>query len=141
MAGKGPHTRRTMSFVAVAFLLLVVLLVIQFRRAPPALSAVEAYTLLARDTVIVVLDVRSYQEFNGPSGHLPRARVIPFPLLNDHLDEFETAGGRPILVYCEHGQQSLNAASLLRRRGFRAYLLEGGLLAWKARGYPVMGEE
>jgi rhodanese-related sulfurtransferase len=141
MARREPHTRRTLAFVGVTILLLLVLLVIQFRNAPPALSAVEARAILARDSSFLVLDVRSRDEFYGPSGHLPRATVIPFASLNSHRDELEAFRARPILVYCWHGQQSLNAASLLRRDGFEAYTLEGGILDWSAQHFPVIHEE
>lgn len=45
---------------------------------------------------------------------------------------------RPVAVYCVHGHEvSKGVVDRLRRLGFEAALLEGGIEAWKASGGPV----
>jgi Fe-Mn family superoxide dismutase len=48
-------------------------------------------------------------------------------------------GGRALVVYCVHGHEvSRNARDALRRLGFDADLLAGGLEGWKAAGGEVV---
>jgi rhodanese-related sulfurtransferase len=43
-----------------------------------------------------------------------------------------------IVVYCEFGKISTLAAATLRELGFlRASALDGGMKAWRDRGFPV----
>ena len=46
--------------------------------------------------------------------------------------------GRPLLFVCPRGDRSLLYANLFRRRGFEAYSLAGGLLAWRAAKLPLV---
>lgn len=58
------------------------------------------------------------------------------PELVDRLGEIPR--DRPVYVVCRAGFQSRVAARLLGRAGFSpVYVVEGGVTAWVARGYPV----
>jgi rhodanese-related sulfurtransferase len=47
--------------------------------------------------------------------------------------------GRPLVVYCVHGHEvSHGARDALRRQGFDADLLAGGLAGWQAAGGEVV---
>ena len=75
-----------------------------------------------------ILDVRQPGEYEEE--HIPGAKLIPLPLLNDSLDQLDS--NKPIIVHCASGGRSRVAAQLLSGQGFReVYNLTGGIKAWK----------
>ncbi len=108
--------------------------------SPRSLGAREACALLRRDTTVVVLDVRTEEEFRSSTGRLEHALLIPVESLGVRMDELSHCKGRTILVYCRSGRRSRNAAALLENRGHTAVNLEGGILEWSSRGLPVVVE-
>jgi len=141
MSERGAHFRRTALFSLATLLVLVVILIVQFRDLPGSVSASEARELFAIDSSVVILDVRTREEFSGEAGHLQRAILIPVQELERRIDELGPWKGRTIVVYCRSGRRSLNAATLLGRKGYKALNLEGGILEWHSRNYPVLVEK
>ena len=102
-------------------------------------SAPEARTLAAWPAGIVLIDVRTAEEYGA--GHLPHARTIPLDEIGPALDsgDFPFDSHAPLLVYCRAGSRSAQAAALLSRHGYaRVYDLEGGITAWGERDYPIV---
>lgn len=74
-----------------------------------------------------LLDVR--QDFEYQEGHLPGAKWIPLPDLNERYREIDPA--LPVLTYCRSGVRSLAAANLLAGKDLPEVLsLNGGMNAW-----------
>jgi rhodanese-related sulfurtransferase len=136
-----PHTRRTLFFSAGAVVLLGIILVVQFMRSSRSMGAREAYVLLQRDSAVVVLDVRTEEEFRSSTGRLDRAILIPVESLERRLGELSRYRERTILVYCRSGRRSRNAVTVLEKKGYRAINLEGGILEWNSLGLPVSMEK
>jgi len=85
-----------------------------------------------------ILDVREADEFTGPLGHIDGAVLIPLGQLAARLEEL--ARGRPIVAVCRAGSRSAQAVSILQQAGFSEIAnLNGGMLRWRAEGYPVEG--
>ena len=94
----------------------------------------------------VLLDVREAAELteNGALGrdhlHIPRgvleAKADPESgAANDRL-----TAARPdcaVLVVCASGARAAMAADRLRKMGYDAHVVEGGLKAWREAGLPV----
>ncbi len=75
------------------------------------------------------LDVRQPGEYQ--TGHIPGAKLIPLPDLNDRLGEIDA--NKPTIVYCASGGRSRVAAQMLAGKGFNGvYNLTGGFKAWKS---------
>lgn len=102
------------------------------------LSAAQTADLLARDTSVVVIDVRTPEEWNGESGHLRNALLIPLAELPNRVPELEQYRSRPLVTYCRSGNRSGRAAKLLTDLGFDAVNMAGGIRRWNAAGYPVI---
>ena len=83
----------------------------------------------------VVLDVR--QDAEWAAGHIPGAVHIE----NGRLpyDDLPIPVDRPVVVYCGHRNRSMAGLSVLERRGYRAWLLDGGFAAWKEAGFEIEG--
>jgi ArsR family transcriptional regulator len=88
-----------------------------------------------RDGRVTVIDTRPEAEF--AAGHLPGAINVPQDELNRRLRELPR--GRDIVAYCRGPfcVLSYEAVAELRKRGFKAFRLEGGYPEWKAAGLPV----
>jgi rhodanese-related sulfurtransferase len=96
----------------------------------PKISAEEAKRLI--DQGAILIDIRSPQEHAGE--RIPGSRNNP---LGQEMD-VEASG--PIVFHCKSGQRtSANAASLARLANCDAYILDGGIDAWKRAGLPVAG--
>ncbi|MBQ6875941.1 MAG: rhodanese-like domain-containing protein, partial [Lachnospiraceae bacterium] len=83
----------------------------------------------------VLLDVRSREEY--ANGHLRGAWNFPY-------EELEYADGRrscitglprgaPIIVYCDYGSHSMQAARILERLGYQVINTAGGLSYYRGR--------
>jgi rhodanese-related sulfurtransferase len=48
---------------------------------------------------------------------------------------------RPIVMLCLSGHRSIPGTRWLRARGFEAYSLKGGILAWKQAGFALEAPE
>jgi glyoxylase-like metal-dependent hydrolase (beta-lactamase superfamily II)/rhodanese-related sulfurtransferase len=91
---------------------------------------------------VEVLDVREPQEFIGPLGHLPGARLVPLGTLSQRLGELTPLREREVVVVCRSGNRSASGASALSAAGFaRVSSLQGGMLRWNELGLPVTRAE
>jgi glyoxylase-like metal-dependent hydrolase (beta-lactamase superfamily II)/rhodanese-related sulfurtransferase len=83
-----------------------------------------------------LIDVRESAEYTGPLGHIHGSKLIPLGELGKHTDELD--GNRPIVAVCRSGARSAQAVVLLQKAGFSSVAnLAGGMLRWRAAGYPV----
>ncbi|MBC3934179.1 rhodanese-like domain-containing protein [Undibacterium rugosum] len=84
----------------------------------------------------LILDVRNAEEFTA--GHLPNAKHIPLPELNNRLKEIEKSKNQVVITVCASGVRSSSAASILAKAGFtQVFSLEGGTNAWREQGLPI----
>lgn len=77
---------------------------------------------------IVLLDVRAASEVR--SGTIRGAVHIPVQEIVRRSDELKKYAEREIVCYCQSGSRSLFAAARLKKLGFRASHLEGGIAEW-----------
>lgn len=81
--------------------------------------------------VDVVLDVRTRVEYW--LGHLPGAIQIPVTDLEEQLPRREDIGRtQRILVYCQSGARSAQAAGIMARLGYTRVTDAGGIAAARA---------
>jgi molybdopterin/thiamine biosynthesis adenylyltransferase/rhodanese-related sulfurtransferase len=91
-----------------------------------------ARRLLEKDAVLV--DVRRPDEW--ALVHIPGALHLPLQELRDRAAEVGPPATR-VVVYCRVGDRSRFAAAGLRRLGYDAVSMEGGIEAWADAGLPV----
>ena len=97
---------------------------------------VKGFAALMNDPDVVVLDVRTADEFK--EGHLVGALNIN-QAESDFMEKAKTAlaTGKTIAVYCRSGRRSASAAGRLAAVGYKAVNLKGGIIAWKEAKKPV----
>jgi len=87
---------------------------------------------------VQIIDVREPDEYAGPLGHVRGATLIPLGRLESRVGEI--SADRPVVTVCRSGARSAQALVILQRAGFRETAnLAGGMLRWRAEGYPVEG--
>jgi rhodanese-related sulfurtransferase len=102
---------------------------------PPRVTVQQAKDLIAHGDP-VILDVREPWEFDD--GHLPGAVSVPQADLLSRIDELPR--DRQLLVVCQSGARSRQAARFLSGQGFRAICdLIGGTTQWQESGELVEG--
>jgi rhodanese-related sulfurtransferase len=101
------------------------------------LSVDEAKRLIQEEPGLVILDVRTKEEYE--SAHLPKAILIPISELNARVGELSQYKRKNILVYCQTGIRSAKASQILVEQGFTSvYNLTGGIAAWtEAQGKVI----
>jgi rhodanese-related sulfurtransferase len=100
----------------------------------PAVSVEIAATIVAD---IILLDVREDDEW--ASGHAPTAVHIPMGDVPTRVDELDRA--RRIVCACRSGNRSGRVTAWLRRQGFDAVNMTGGMQAWVDAGYRVVDDD
>ena len=84
----------------------------------------------------LLLDLREPKEFDGRT--LPNAVHVPLSQLGSRASELAKYVSRPVIAFCDRGQRSRGAASVLEKQGFKEiYNLSGGFKAWRDAGLPV----
>lgn len=96
----------------------------------------EATQLINREDAKVV-DVRSKEEFK--KGHIVNAINVPLAQIkNNQATALEKHKSSPIILACNAGMTSSQAAQLLVAQGFEnVHNLKGGMGEWKAANLPV----
>ncbi|MBS1946314.1 MAG: thioredoxin fold domain-containing protein [Bacteroidetes bacterium] len=100
--------------------------------------SVEEFQKAIAQKNIQLLDVRTREEYL--SGHIKNTFWADW---NDRT-EFQSRAEaldkkKPIYIYCLSGARSNAAAQWLRKQGYTAYNLNGGINAWERAGKPIEG--
>jgi len=96
-------------------------------------SAQEASQKIKKERNVVMLDVRTDNE--RKQGSIRGSYHIPLTSLNSSQNELNKFKSAEIICYCRTGNRSLNAAAKLKKLGFNASNLRGGIIRWNAAGF------
>jgi sulfur dioxygenase len=87
---------------------------------------------------VQIVDVREADEFAGPLGHIPSAKLLPLGQLDKLASSL--ANDQPIVTVCRSGARSAQAVAILRKAGFaKVANLAGGMLRWRSQNLPAQG--
>lgn len=99
-------------------------------------ESVDAFATTIADPAVVVLDVRTPEEF--ATGHIANAvnMNVEGPDFDAQLSNVTKSAS--VAVYCHSGRRSAIAADKMMKAGFtNVHNLDGGISAWIAAGQPV----
>jgi rhodanese-related sulfurtransferase len=111
--------------------------------APPREPGYAEITPEEMETVLaagehLVMNVHIPYEGEIPGTHL----FIPYDEIEAHLDQLPQDRDAGLALYCRSDRMSIIAAEVLIDLGYTNLLvLDGGMLAWEAAGYPLEGLE
>ncbi|GAB6282152.1 MAG: rhodanese-like domain-containing protein [Ignavibacterium sp.] len=80
------------------------------------------------DTTFIILDVRTPEELVGPLKKIDKAINIPVQELNNRINELEKYKDKEIAVICRSGHRSAIATQILKKNGYKAINVKGGML-------------
>jgi rhodanese-related sulfurtransferase len=83
------------------------------------------------DSTLVILDVRTEKELSGSLGKLDKVINIPVQVLEERIEELSEFKGNEIAVICRTGNRSDAATEILRRKGFNAKNVLGGMVEYR----------
>lgn len=92
-----------------------------------SMISVEELDGIINNENYVIVDVRDTEEYN--KNHIPGAIHISMNQIRQAQFDKE----KIIVLYCEHGGNSMVAARELARRGFQVKTLVGGMRAYMGR--------
>lgn len=93
------------------------------------ISVKDAYENLQKDSSIIVLDVRTKQEFKG-DGHIKKAINISVDMLNENTVSNLKDKDATIYVVCYSGSRSAMAVSIMKKLGYTNVYDLGGMISW-----------
>lgn len=107
-----------------------------FRKITPPV----AFEVLRDNPDILVVDLRTRQEFLGETGHIYSARNIPLERLPERMLEIAPFRNDTFLVYCREGDScGEEGMAILVSSGFEnAILIEGGIDGWIRYGFRTV---
>lgn len=92
------------------------------------ITAEEAKKILDEQTDLIILDVRSEEEF--AEAHIENALLLPDYEISEKADTVLPLKDAQILVYCRTGRRSAAAALKLINLGYTNVLDFGGIVDW-----------
>ena len=108
-------------------------------RAKPMISVDELKQKLdAGGDEILLLDVRTAEDFNGEQGHVKGSILIPVEELTSRIDELDNYLEKPVCIICRTDKRSAKAAQVLAKHGFAdVHVVKQGMTDWNNRGYAI----
>jgi rhodanese-related sulfurtransferase len=148
--GTAPHSKSTKKslniwLILAAAAVVVVIAAVAFlprgnSSGAPAIASLPREISVAQakekyDSGAFLLDVRQPEEWN--EYHVPGATLIPLGELASRVDELPK--DREIVVVCRSGNRSQEGRDILLNAGFdQVTSMAGGLIDWRAAGYPIV---
>ncbi|HEY7646708.1 MAG TPA: sulfurtransferase/chromate resistance protein [Hyphomicrobiales bacterium] len=104
--------------------------------SPTEIKVMQLARLIGTPDVPALIDVRTDEDYDADPWMIPGSVRRDYRQVSEWAAEY---AGRPAVVICRQGLKlSQGAAAWLRCRGVAAESLEGGNLAWRAAGLPLV---
>lgn len=88
----------------------------------------QAKEMLAQTPAPLLIDVRTAQEFR--SGHIQGSKLLPLSDLAAKIGQVSPDKSQPLIVYCQSGARSAQAAHHLAAMGYQTIYDLGGIMSW-----------
>ncbi|UCF63357.1 MAG: rhodanese-like domain-containing protein [bacterium] len=87
---------------------------------------------------IIIIDVRTPEEFTGELGHIPGAVLRPLQQIETWESEFSKDKGKKIIMVCRSGNRSGVSTQYFMDKGYEnVYNMSGGMRAWNKLTLPI----
>jgi rhodanese-related sulfurtransferase len=102
----------------------------------PDIEALDLQARLNQHEPLQVIDVRTTVEYQ--SGHIDGAINVPIDQLRATLPALDLDPARPVVAICATAHRSIPAVRLLKRAGYDARQLRGGMITWWRARLPTV---
>lgn len=135
--GEGLIQKALLALALLAVVAFLPRLIGRLRRGP-MMGVVQLKDKLDQKQDVLVLDVRTEEDYIGEQGRIVNSMNIPVEDLGSRLDEIADYVERPIAIVCRTDRRSAKAAQILTRKGFAdVHVVKGGMTDWNQSGYGV----
>ncbi len=115
---------------------------VQNRRPFAEVEPTIANEMILDNKRIVVLDLRTPEDFYGPLGHIAGAISTPLENIDSRLPEILPYRTETVIVYADTVEIGVDGATLLANAGFRnIVLVSGGIRRWIELGYKTVSSQ
>jgi uncharacterized membrane protein YdjX (TVP38/TMEM64 family)/rhodanese-related sulfurtransferase len=136
--GEGLIKKTLLALALLAIVAFLPRLIGRLRRGP-IMGVVQLKHKLDQQQDVLVLDVRTAEDYLGEQGHIANSKNIPVEDLDNRVDEIADYVERPIAIVCRTDRRSAKAAQLLAGKGFaNVHVVKGGMTDWNQEGYEVI---
>ncbi len=88
---------------------------------------------------ILLLDVRTAEDYNGEQGHVAGSTLLPLEELEQRIDELSDYYEKTVVTICRTDRKSAKAAQILAEKGFAdVHVVKMGMTDWIKNNYPVV---
>ncbi len=105
-------------------------------------TAIDIVTLKQRIDAgedLLILDVRSSEDYASEPGHIANATLLPLEELAQRTDELAAYIDKPVIIICRTDRKSAKAARMLNDRGFSdVSIATKGMKEWNNQGFPTV---
>lgn len=96
-----------------------------------SISVEKVMEKIKKNEDMVLLDVRTEEEYEGSLGHLDSSILIHIDQLTERIDELNEFKEKEIIVICQGGFRSRKGTKILLESGFNAFDMKGGMIAYR----------
>ena len=87
---------------------------------------------------ILLLDVRTAEDYAGEQGHIAGSTLVPLEQLEQRIDEISDYYEKTVAIICRTDRKSSKAALILAEKGFAdVHVAKMGMTDWIKNKYPV----
>ncbi len=87
---------------------------------------------------LLLLDVRTAEDYNGEQGHIAGSVLLPLEQLEQRIDEISDYYEKTVVCICRTDRKSAKAAQILAEKGFAdVHVAKMGMTDWNKNAYPV----
>lgn len=123
--------------LAATLLLLMVVEFLRLKRHNVSIDVPKAVQLINREQAVVI-DIRPKDLYR--KGHIIDAHSISAKEMQENTKKMDKFKTRPLILVCARGNESQKITILLRKQGYNAYSLSGGISAWITTELPLVKE-
>lgn len=109
------------------FIIFAINMFAQSNTAVPSVTIDEFINLVQKDSSLIILDVRTPAELEGPLGKIDKAINIPIQELPDRIEELKPYKDKTIYVICRTQNRSFASSQFLNKNGFKTFYVIGGM--------------
>jgi len=135
--GEGLIQKGLMALALVAVIIFIPRFISAVRQGP-MLDVESLKQKLDNNEDILVLDVRTAEDFVGEQRHINNAMNIAVEELPSRIEELVDRTEKPIAIVCRTDRRSARAAQILAKNGFSdVHVVKQGMTDWNKKGFPT----
>lgn len=132
----GNHLQLSLVII-VLLMLLVIVELLRNKKKRHGVEPQQAIFMMNHENGLVI-DLRPTEAYRD--GHIIEALSMSANEIKENPKKIEKFKNRPLIIVCHGGVESEKIAAQLRKQGYNAFSLTGGMRAWNDAQMPMIKE-